>query len=190
MNQNPYAAPSSGPNSVDASNKRLDMLARITIVVCGLWIGMLVLGRVFDQNPPPFFEILWFYALFACAPAMGIYGAWSTLKRQRYVMSLVGAGCMLIPLFSPWCGLTIPIGIWSLILLLSKNVRGTFSATVATPVDDNAEDAIAAAKKIENSGEWESAISLYSEVAARWPEHSNYVDNCIQAIRQKQAAGK
>ncbi|MCA9267201.1 MAG: hypothetical protein KDA41_01960 [Planctomycetales bacterium] len=57
------------------------------------------------------------------------------------------------------------------------------------PVDyRNADDALAAASQLDHLGEWDAAVSLYNHVALRWPEHAVYVENCVQKIRQKQAA--
>lgn len=55
-------------------------------------------------------------------------------------------------------------------------------------IDDfrNAEDAIAAASKSEMRGDWKDATQLYHGIAERWPEHQQYVNECVKAIRVKQ----
>jgi len=58
---------------------------------------------------------------------------------------------------------------------------------VERPVDDyaNADDAIAAASKLDMLGDWDEAIVLYQYAAARWPEHEGYVKECIKVINDK-----
>src|SRR5262245_790459 len=42
----------------------------------------------------------------------------------------------------------------------------------------NAEDAIDAAIKLDQVGEWDTAIGLYESIAERWPEHQKYTSAC------------
>lgn len=51
----------------------------------------------------------------------------------------------------------------------------------------NADDAIAAASKLEMRGEWGASIDLYRYAAERWPEHSDYAQRCIDCVTNKQA---
>ena len=55
-------------------------------------------------------------------------------------------------------------------------------------IDDfpSAEDASAAASKLDMSGYWSDAIALYHDIAERWPEHQQYVAECVKAINDKQ----
>ena len=94
---------------------------------------------------------------------------------------------MAIPLLGPWCGLTMPIGIWLLILLRREDVRGSFEQAKAELVTNpaSAEEAITTAGRLEKQGEWEAAIGVYNVVAARWPEHATYAENCIASLRQR-----
>lgn len=41
------------------------------------------------------------------------------------------------------------------------------------------EDALAAASVLERIGDWDAAVLLYAEIAARWPEHRQYARECI-----------
>jgi hypothetical protein len=64
------------------------------------------------------------------------------------------------------------------------------SATLAQrPADDytNADDALAAASKLDVLGEWDAAIALYQHAATRWPEHCDYISACINTINDKVA---
>jgi hypothetical protein len=50
----------------------------------------------------------------------------------------------------------------------------------------NAEDAMAAASKMEMHGNWQEAIALHECIAERWPEHLSYTTECIRAMNDKQ----
>jgi len=43
----------------------------------------------------------------------------------------------------------------------------------------NADDAIAAASKLDMLGDWDEAIVLYQYAATQWPEHAGYVKECM-----------
>ncbi len=49
----------------------------------------------------------------------------------------------------------------------------------------NANDAIDAAKKLEQTGDWDAAIVAYRTVSDHWPEHRTYIANCIAAVQRK-----
>lgn len=51
----------------------------------------------------------------------------------------------------------------------------------------NADDAIAAASRLEMSGEWNASMDLYRRAADRWPEHATYVQHCIDRVVEKQS---
>ncbi|MBI1314127.1 hypothetical protein GC176_22765 [bacterium] len=52
---------------------------------------------------------------------------------------------------------------------------------------ENAEDAISVASKLEMLGDWTASIDLYRYAAERWPEHTRYVQNCIDRVTEKQS---
>ena len=54
-------------------------------------------------------------------------------------------------------------------------------------IDDyiSPEDAIAAATRLDSIGEWDAAIDRFTAIAQKWPEHSDYVRNCITSIEKK-----
>jgi tetratricopeptide (TPR) repeat protein len=51
----------------------------------------------------------------------------------------------------------------------------------------NPDDALAAAARLDQLGEWDAAITLYENAAKRWPDHHDYIANCLQQIKEKQA---
>ena len=64
------------------------------------------------------------------------------------------------------------------------------STTVAErlPADySNADDAMAAASRLDTLGDWDAAIQLYESISDRWPEHSPYTESCVDSIRRKQS---
>ena len=197
MTQNPYTPPRSPAQSepdgdAQATEKRLDQLSRITIGACVLWFGVMIVGRLLDENAPPIRSVLGFYTIFGTTPACGLYGAMSTLKRKRYAVSILGSVCISIPLLAPWCGLTIPIGIWSLILLRRREIRASFASSSDLNSNNckSADDVLAHAAHLDRNGEWDEAIAVYLNVAERWPQHTQYVNNCIAEIRLKQRSGE
>lgn len=58
-----------------------------------------------------------------------------------------------------------------------------------SPTDyDDADDATAAASRLDSLGDWNAAIRLYRSVAERWPEHETYTTNCISELDSKLAS--
>jgi len=51
----------------------------------------------------------------------------------------------------------------------------------------NPEDLIAAANRLDQLGEWDTAIRMYEAAAQRWPDQSDYVAACIKQIKHKQS---
>ena len=49
----------------------------------------------------------------------------------------------------------------------------------------SAEDAMAAARRLDALGEWEAAIRHYQSIATIWPEHARYAETCLEEARQK-----
>lgn len=199
MTLNPYVSPEpviiSG-DPVDLTSHihggRLDAVAWVTVVTCSIWFGFLVLGRLLDKVEMPLYDVVLLYGALGVAPAAGLLGALSTLKRKRYPLCVIGAVCLMLPLFGPWCGLTIPLGAWSLWLLRRPSVRESFRTAqiVSTVCPDSADDAIARAAQLDRDGQWEVAMDVYRQAAERWPEHAHYIDNCMTAITRKQKAAK
>lgn len=56
-------------------------------------------------------------------------------------------------------------------------------------IDDTPDDALATAAKLDQSGRWDEAIEIYRDVVLKWPEQTEYVDNCLAAIEFKKATG-
>lgn len=110
------------------------------------------------------------------------------LQRRRYGLALAGACCMTIPVLGPCFGLTLPLGIWTLVLLRRKSVHDAFFPSFYESPGDysNPDDTLAAASALDRNGDWDAAIALYRFAAARWPEHATYISNCIDDIAKKQ----
>ena len=51
----------------------------------------------------------------------------------------------------------------------------------------NPDDAVAAAARLDQLGEWDAAIALYENAMKRWPDHHDYIAACIKQIKEKQA---
>jgi len=49
---------------------------------------------------------------------------------------------------------------------------------------------MAAAAELDTLGDWNDSIDLYRQAANRWPEHTEYIQNCIDRIAEKQALAK
>ena len=52
----------------------------------------------------------------------------------------------------------------------------------------NPDDALGAAGKLDQLGESDKAITIYSDALSRWPEHKKYIVNCLDEIKKKQGA--
>ncbi len=119
---------------------------------------------------------------------------------------LVGAG-MFIALIVVWGGSTAWVvgdaekrGYPAPAVFLLLNLCGPFglliwlflrpTKLVERPVDGyaNADDAVAAASRLDILGDWDQAIALYQYVATQWPEHAGYTSECIKAINDKRGA--
>ncbi len=49
----------------------------------------------------------------------------------------------------------------------------------------NVDEALDAALRLDNDGDWDEAIAAYLDIAQRWPEHASYVANCVSMIERK-----
>jgi len=191
---NPYASSQTTPETAsDASS--LNIPASIAIGCCvislGLWLFALIVSLPYDSpNAPRLIEILGFTGMFMVLPGLGLAGAVSILQRKRYGLCIAAACGMMVPLLGPCFGLTLPLGIWAIVLLRRRPIRESFVPTAEQSPSEfgNADDAIAAASKLDRNGHWDGAIALYRLAADRWPEHATYIENCIEDITKKQTA--
>jgi len=188
---NPYV-PLQSDTSFRTEPSQLDVPAWIAIVCCiaslGFWLVTLVVSLPFGHpNAPPLIQIIAFTGVFMILPAVGMFGSIAMLKRERYGMALAAASAMMVPVLGPCFGLTLPIGIWAIVLLRRDGVRGAFSTTTSPAPDEieSADDAVAAASKLDTMGEWHASIAAYRVAAERWPEHATYIDNCIADVQRK-----
>lgn len=56
------------------------------------------------------------------------------------------------------------------------------------PIDyADADDALAAAARLDMLGDWEEALALYQTSAQRWSEHRAYIEQCIEQINKKRS---
>ncbi len=191
---NPYAPPQINAYSTSDSAS-LTVPASIAMACCvvslGLWLLALIVSLPYGHpNAPSLIEILGFTGMFMVLPGLGLAGAVSMLQRKRYALSLIGACSMMIPLVGPCFGLTIPVGIWALVLLRRQSIRESFAKSVERSPDgyDDPDDAIAAASRLDRNGDWDAAVALYRSAASRWPDHADYAERCIEEIAEKQAA--
>ena len=51
----------------------------------------------------------------------------------------------------------------------------------------SADDAIAAAARLDARGDWSDAIEMYRRTAERWPAQNEYIQNCITRVVEKQS---
>jgi hypothetical protein len=98
--------------------------------------------------------------------------AWVVNDAQK--RGRAGLACLFL---GPFCAL-----VWLLIRPRTKLAeRPSQSYT-------NADEALAAASKLDMLGDWDEAIDLYRYAATRWPEHGDYVNQCVNRVHGKKAA--
>ena len=121
-------------------------------------------------------------AILVCVAMIAVIGgylwtvAWAIGDAQRRGYG----GCMILVLF--WLFGPLAALVW-----LTMRPKQTLLARSPNDYDDP-DDAMAAASRLETLGDWDAAIALYRSAADRWPEHSDYIQNCIEEIVRKQAA--
>jgi hypothetical protein len=102
-------------------------------------------------------------------------GAWAVSDAQRRGQS-GGLIVILFYLFGPFSAL-----IWLI-------VRPRKRLAERAPVEyTNAEDALAAATRLDMLGDWDRALAVYENAAKQWPEHQPYIKQCVAQIHKKQA---
>jgi hypothetical protein len=55
-----------------------------------------------------------------------IFGGWKMKELKMYGLAMTASILALIPCVSPCCCLTLPFGVWSLIVLMNQDVKGAF----------------------------------------------------------------
>jgi hypothetical protein len=63
----------------------------------------------------------------------------------------------------------------------SKTLLETLPREFTSP-----DDALSAAARLDHGGEWVASARIYESVAERWPDHREYANRCLEAIRSKQ----
>ena len=62
---------------------------------------------------------------------------------------------------------------------------GEEEETTERQTPQSAEDAIDAASDLDRTGEWDQALIAYQAIEERWPEHAEYIANCIKEVQRK-----
>jgi hypothetical protein len=107
----------------------------------------------------------------------GACAAWVVSDAQRRGRS--GLAFFLLWICGPFCAL-----IWLLVRPRTNPAeRPAEGYTIA-------DDALAAAAQLDMLGDWDEAVNLYRYAATRWPEHGDYINQCINAIHSKKAAAE
>lgn len=162
------------------------------IVFCGLSIAgpMLTFFSNYStenvESPPPY-KSLFFLAPFLAISLVGLSGSIALIKKQNINLVRVAAIGMVIPLLGPLCGLTLPLGIWILVLLKRDDIKNAFRVSEFQHVEqlDDVDEFLATAAKRDRAGDWDAALDIYTQAAKRWPEQKEYIDNCVQDIKKK-----
>ena len=109
---------------------------KITVVIGVVYVlGSLIAGFIFPEMNQMPEGLEWLNALGYVTTVTALAGAaflWVVAgKMQRlesYTLCLVGSIVAIFPMVSPCCCLTLPIGIWCLILLAKPEVKEAFSS--------------------------------------------------------------
>ena len=156
------AAPSVDANHVDPSSP-WSVLPMLLFLLAVVIYGMVELSF-------PFPVILTAAAVLHVGSA-----AWAITDAQKrgYSGDLV---LMLVVLFGPVGAI-----LW-LIVRPKPEVVMQSPAAYANP-----EDAVAAAIRLDMQGDWDAAIATLPQVARRWPEHEQYVQECITRLEERRS---
>src|SRR5262245_38238383 len=137
-NENPYSSPSQGDSKVPPPDDRVSLIlpASIALACCGLSLALLLLSLLVslpygNPNAPPLSAIVQYIGKFMILPALGLAGAVSMLQRKRYALSLAAACSLMVPVLGPCFGLTLPLGIWIVVLLRRPSIRQAFVSATA-----------------------------------------------------------
>ena len=162
------------------------------IVFCGLSIAgpmLTFFSNVTTENieSPPLYKSLFFLAPFLAISLVGLFGSIALVKKQNINLVRAAAIGMSIPLLGPLCGLTLPLGIWILVLLKRNDIKNAFRVSEFQHAEqlDDVDEFLAAAAKRDRAGDWDVALDMYTQAAKRWPEQKEYIDNCVQDIKKK-----
>ena len=149
MSENPYSTAQSPPfgSNVDKptgsvpANNPLMVPAIILIVLSSFWLmyGVFNIIVVFGQGPPPVpagqgpaiemgQKAGYFGAAFMLPilSAFTLLGGIQMLRMRSFAVCVAGAIASLVPVCGPCFGLTMPFGIWALVLLFNPDVRRRF----------------------------------------------------------------
>jgi hypothetical protein len=141
---NPYAASElSDPSLVDSGEiKQLTVVATVLLTMAMLTLAMCIVGLGFNLAlglgfaPPPNLDgparigysvgqIGGIVVQIVCQ-CVAILGAVAMIRRRHIAHAWAGAICSLVPICGPCIGLSIPFGIWAMVLLRRPSVRAAF----------------------------------------------------------------
>ena len=120
-------------------------------------------------------------------PAFSLIGSIALLKKNSFSLAKTGAICMLIPFVGTCFGLTLPLGIWQLVILNRAKMFKSFEINAQKKLEalDESEEFLSHAAKLDRNGQWEKSLEMYQDAAKRWPDQKQYADNCITEIKKK-----
>jgi hypothetical protein len=136
---NPYAASGSVPGDVKPAQlaaRALFLPAIFLLVVSVFWALYMVMALAMILSPQGLFrdeghEFIWVsslvsYCIIFLASLVSIAAAIAMLRMQPKWLAWTGAILALVPMFGPCMGLTIPLGIWALVILRRPEVNASF----------------------------------------------------------------
>ena len=86
-----------------------------------------------------------------------------------------------LPIFLFWFFGPLAVAVW-LVVRPSQRLAEKQSVDYS-----NADDALAAASRLDTLGDWDQALALYQTSAQRWPEHQAYIERCVEQINEKRS---
>ena len=132
---NPYASPAASGHETSATNPLL-VPAIILLVLWTPWaLYLLFLVVLFIILPEPFRSssfadqqvmLVTSYSLMSVVNVLSIAGAVAMLRSGPKWLAWTGAILGVVPLFGPCFGLTLPIAIWTIVLLRRPDVNARF----------------------------------------------------------------
>ena len=132
---NPYAAPNAvGPTKLGSQS--LFLPATILLVVSAFWALYMLMALAMILSPQGLFreegqEFIWVsslagYCVMLLTSIISAAGTISMLRMRTKWLAWTACILALVPMFGPCMGLTIPLGIWALVILRRPEVDASF----------------------------------------------------------------
>jgi hypothetical protein len=138
MSTNPYSSPTAVPTQSTAQAKLylpaifllITSLLGVAFMMLGggFWAVRLYLGDLTRSEEMLAYRVITFASVNGCVSLLVLIGAISMLRLKPRWAALAGAWAALIPLFGPCYVLSIPFGMWALIVLFKPEVIATFQS--------------------------------------------------------------